>query len=357
MTIPHPIEDEHMPLSEQQELACAWFARLRGEICERFEAIEAEMGSNAAFTRTTWEKSPEDELQGSGTVALMNGAVFEKVGVNISTVYGEFSEKFRHEIPGGSADPRFWASGISLVAHPRSPRVPAAHFNTRMIVVGGDIPQGRPGGRPSPEPISFGEQQASQGDSANRIWFGGGGDLNPMLEEDTDRADFHAAFEAACDEYDPAFYPAFSRWCDEYFYIPHRGRTRGVGGIFYDYLGLHRLGEDTSPVDPSQFGKGGVGKEHTRAGMQLAADCGLDWHEAFAFTRRVGEAFRDIYPELVRRHMREEYTPEERDIQLIKRGHYAEYNLLYDRGTRFGLMTGGNPEAILMSLPPEARWP
>lgn len=329
MTIPRPIDDENLPLDEQKELASSWFTRLRDQICASYEAIEREMGSDAAFKRSPWEKSPEEMLQGNGEVSLMKGTIFEKVGVNISNVYGEFSEAFRKEIPGASADPRFWASGISLVAHPRSPLVPAAHFNTRMITTGDGL----------------------------RIWFGGGGDLNPMFENDADTSDFHAAFEEACDEYSTDFYPAFKAWCDEYFYIPHRGRTRGVGGIFYDYLGLHSLGEETSAIDPEKFGKGGVGKEHTRAAMQLAADNPLDWHESFAFTRRVGEAFRDIYPELIRRHMRESWTDEQREVQLIKRGHYAEYNLLYDRGTRFGLMTGGNPEAILMSLPPEAKWP
>ncbi len=329
MTIPHPIEDDHQPLSEQKELSSAWFATLRDEICASYEAIERDMGSDASFERTPWEKGAQDMLQGNGVVSLMKGEVFEKVGVNISVVHGEFSEKFRKEIPGAESDPNFWAAGISLVAHPKSPLVPAAHFNTRMIAVGDGV----------------------------RLWFGGGGDLNPMIENAQDTADFHAAFEAACDDYSPEFYPAFRDWCKEYFYIPHRGRERGVGGIFYDYLGLHSLGEETSPIDPSQFGKGGVGKEKTRAGMELAADTALDWHESFAFTRRVGEAFRDIYPELIRRHMKKEWTPEQREIQLIKRGHYAEYNLLYDRGTRFGLMTGGNPEAILMSLPPEAKWP
>ncbi len=329
MTIPHPIEDEHMPLDEMKELASAWFANLRDEICASFEAIEREMGSDASFERKPWEKGAEEMLQGNGVVSLMKGDVFEKVGVNISNVHGEFSEQFRKEIPGAEVDPRFWASGISLVAHPRSPLVPAAHFNTRMITSG----------------------------EGTRIWFGGGGDLNPMFEVEKDKNDFHAAFEAACGEYNDHFYSAFKEWCQEYFYIPHRGRERGVGGIFYDYLGLHVLGDETSAIDPSKYGKGGVGKEKTRAGMEVSANAELDWHEAFAFTRRVGEAFRDIYPALIRRHMHKEWTDEQREVQLVKRGHYAEYNLLYDRGTRFGLMTGGNPDAILMSLPPEAKWP
>lgn len=330
MSLPHPIEDEDiMELDEKKHIASGWFRELRDAICASYEKLEREMGSDASFERKPWEKEPGDMLQGSGEVSLMKGIVFEKVGVNISTVYGEFSEKFRKEIPGAEADPRFWASGISLVAHPTSPLVPAAHFNTRMITTG----------------------------DGNRLWFGGGGDLNPMYEIEQDTADFHRAFEEACDAHHADFYAPFKAWCDEYFFIPHRGRARGVGGIFYDYLGLHSLSEETSPIDPSQFGKGGVGKEKTRAGMEVAADAPLDWHQAMAFTRDVGKAFRNIYPELVARHMRESWTPEQREWQLVKRGWYAEYNLLYDRGTRFGLMTGGNPEAILMSLPPEAKWP
>lgn len=362
MTIPHPIEDGHQPLSEQKELANSWFETLRDSICDSFEAIERDMGSDAAFERTPWEKSPEEMLQGTGVVSLMKGEVFEKVGVNISTVYGEFSEAFRKEIPGAETDPNFWASGISLVAHPRSPLVPAAHFNTRMIAVGGDA-----GGADSAEQKAakssrkrsgqFIAAEGSENLPAKRLWFGGGGDLNPMFEDAQDTKDFHAAFEDACDAYDSHFYPAFKDWCDEYFYIPHRQRARGVGGIFYDYLGLHSLGEETGPIDPAKFGKGGLGKEKTRAGMKVAADSPLDWHDSFAFTRKVGEAFNRIYPELIRRHMRKSWTDEQREVQLIKRGHYAEYNLLYDRGTRFGLMTGGNPEAILMSLPPRAEWP
>jgi coproporphyrinogen III oxidase len=263
-------------------------------------------------------------------MSLMKGDVFEKVGVNISTVCGTFSERFRKEIPGAEQNPSYWASGISLVAHPRSPHVPAAHFNTRMIVIGGGA----------------------------RLWFGGGGDLNPMgrpVVQDTQ--DFHAAFRAVCDAVNPDFFDHFKAWCDEYFYIPHRHRPRGEGGIFYDYLGLHHLGAETTSIDPGQFGKGGEGKEHTRAGMLLASDAPLDWEGCFAFTQKVGKAFRDIYPQLIRRHMDEDWSEEEEKQLLKYRGEYAEYNLLYDRGTRFGLMTGGNPQAILMSLPPRAEWP
>jgi coproporphyrinogen III oxidase len=209
-----------------------------------------------------------------------------------------------------------------------SPHVPAVHMNTRMIVTG---------------------------DGA-RLWFGGGGDLNPMVPVEADTRDFHAAFQAACDATDARFYPAFKAWCDEYFFLPHRNEARGVGGIFYDYLGLNHLGTGSAVITSGQFGKGGVGKEATANGMDLAANAPLDWPQCFNFTQAVGRAFLDIFPQLVRRHMFEPWTPEQREHQLHKRGRYAEYNLLYDRGTRFGLMTGGNPDAILMSLPPEAKW-
>lgn len=320
-----------MDMREKQSAAEAWFRTLRDRICAEYEALEDMLaeGPHAGavpgrFMCTPWQR----EGGGGGEISVMKGRVFEKVGVNISTVTGEFEPAFRKEIPGAEEDPRFWASGISLVAHPCSPRVPAAHFNTRMIVVG----------------------------EGARIWFGGGGDLNPMVAVEQDTADFHAAFKAACDKANSAFYPAFKGWCDEYFYIPHRGFARGVGGIFYDYLGLNQLGAAKNPVASGRFGKGGVDKEQTRAGMELAANTALSWEEAFGFTQGVGEAFHHIYPELIRRHMQERWTEEEREWQLTKRGYYAEYNLLYDRGTRFGLMTGGNTEAILMSLPPEAKW-
>lgn len=311
-------------LDARKNQARLWFRDLRDLICARFEAIEADMGSPAHFTKTPWDRAEG----GGGEIGMMKGKIFEKVGVNISTVTGEFSEAFRKEIPGAAEDPRFWASGISLVAHMASPLVPAAHFNTRMIVVG----------------------------EGSSIWFGGGGDLNPMVENPQDTADFHAAFQTACDASDPAFYPAFKAWCDEYFYIPHRNEARGVGGIFYDYLGLNTLGNNHIRFNPNQFGKGGVNKEATARGMEIAAASALDWDGAFAFTQAVGNAFATIYPALIRRHMHEAWTDEQREHQLRKRGRYAEYNLLYDRGTRFGLMTGGNPEAILMSLPPVAKW-
>jgi len=281
--------------------AKAWFEQLRDRICASFEAIEdAHTGPLSdrpagRFERSPWRRPAEDNQDGGGGVInLMRGRVFEKVGVNVSTVWGEFSPDFRAQIPGAAEDPRFWASGISLVAHMHSPLVPAVHFNTRMLVT-------------------------------TKGWFGGGGDLTPMrLEADQakqDAASFHAAFQAACDRHNPEYYATFKAWCDRYFYLPHRQEPRGAGGIFFDH---HATGD-------------------------VAAD--------FGFVRDVGEAFLDAYPPIVRRRMGQAWTPAERDHQLVRRGRYVEFNLIHDRGTLFGLKTGGNVEAILMSLPPEVRWP
>ncbi len=340
-------------LDEKKSIAAAWFRDLRDAICGEFEKIEAEYSqAPSSFTRTVWQR-PEG---GGGEMSIMKGRVFEKVGVNISTVHGEFSEQFRKEIPGTSEDPRFWASGISLVAHMCSPLVPAAHFNTRMIVVGGSVrsPKGEPERSERGGAVAGAERPPSA--AHQRLWFGGGGDLNPMFPVENDTRYFHGEFQKACDATDTQLYPAFKGWCDEYFYIPHRNEARGVGGIFYDYLGLNSLSPNKPTVATAQFGKGGVGKELTQKGMEIAANAVLDWQGALAFTQAVGRAFLTAYPTLIRKHMHERWTPEQREHQLLKRGRYAEYNLLYDRGTRFGLMTGGNPEAILMSLPPEAKW-
>ena len=286
-----PTPARHVAYKDQ---ARAWFESLRDRICAVFEAIEGEGPDSGRFARTAWQRPTEDGSDGGGGVmSAMRGRVFEKVGVNVSTVSGEFSPDFRAQIPGAEEDPRFWASGISLVAHMRSPRVPAAHFNTRMLIT-------------------------------TKGWFGGGGDLTPMRldapEAVEDAASFHAAFKSACDRHDPAYYPDFKAWCDRYFFLPHRNEPRGAGGIFFDRL-------DTGSAERD-----------------------------FAFVRDVGEAFLDAYPAIVRRRMAEPWTADEREHQLIRRGRYVEFNLIHDRGTLFGLKTGGNVDAILMSLPPEVKW-
>lgn len=276
-------------LDEQQSAARAWFEGLRDRICAAFEAIEREAGSGARFEYAPWDRTDADGSPGGGGVrGLMKGQVFEKVGVNVSTVGGRFEGEFAKTIHGAGEDPRFFATGISLVAHMANPHAPAVHMNTRFL-------------------------------RTTKQWFGGGADLNPPLPRDEDTAEFHARLKQACDAHDPDYYPRFKKWADDYFYIPHRGVHRGVGGIFYDHL-----------------------------------EGDFDAH--FAFTRDVGEAFLDVFPRIIRRRMAEPWTEEDRRAQLVWRGRYAEFNLVYDRGTLFGLKTGGNIDAILMSLPPVAMW-
>jgi coproporphyrinogen III oxidase len=277
------------PLDDQQQAARDWFEALRTRICDEFMGIEREAGSNACFEFIPWERTDEDGTPGGGGVrGQMAGEIFEKVGVNVSTVGGRFSEEFAGQIPGAEEDPSFFATGISLVAHMANPHVPAVHMNTRFL-------------------------------TTTKRWFGGGADLNPAIPNDADTEAFHARLRAACAAHDPTFYPRFSKWAEEYFWLPHRGRARGVGGIFYDRLEGH-------------------------------------FDEHFAFTRDVGEAFLDIFPKIVRRRMDTPFTDEDMEELLEFRGRYVEFNLLYDRGTLFGLKTGGNIDAILMSLPPLAKW-
>ena len=278
-----------LTLDHEQSRARAWFEGLRDRICAAFEAIEREAGSDARFAYTPWDRDDPAGVPGGGGVrGVMKGRVFEKVGVNVSTVGGTFEGEFGKTIHGAGDDPRFFATGISLVAHMANPHVPAVHMNTRLL-------------------------------RTTRQWFGGGADLNPPIPVEEDTRDFHAALRAACDAHDAAYYPRFRQWADDYFYIPHRGVHRGVGGIFYDHL------------------ENGFERD-------------------FAFTQDVGRAFLDIYPAIVRRRMATPFTDADLARQRAWRGRYAEFNLVYDRGTLFGLKTGGNIDAILMSLPPLATW-
>ena len=281
-----------METKQKQKSTVESFKKIRDGICFAFEKLEHEYTGfkkdlNAGtFERKKWERPGG----GGGEISVMHGRVFEIVGVNFSEVFGEFSSNFSSQIDGAKDDPKFWASGVSVVAHLWSPLVPAVHLNIRFI-------------------------------TTKKKWFGGGIDLTPTYKDKEETNFFHSRLNDLCNSHDPNYYNKFSQWCDEYFYIPHRKEPRGVGGIFFD---------------------------------NLSSEC---WEKDFSFVKDVGKTFQDLYPEIVRRNFNKKWTPEQKEYQLMRRGRYVEFNLLHDRGTKFGLQTDGNIDAILMSLPPNVRWP
>lgn len=284
--------DDNKTLKNKKQLASLWFKDLRDEICRSFVEIEnnKSIKKQITFNQKPWDR----DGGGGGIISIMHGKVFEKVGVNISTVHGKFSREFRQQIPGAEENGLFWASGISVVSHMCNPHVPAAHMNTRMLVTG-------------------------KGDK-KKIWFGGGSDLTPTFNDIESSNIFHQDLESMCDKYDKLYYPKFKGWCDDYFYLPHREEPRGVGGIFLDYL------------------------------------CNENWEKDFSFIQDIGSTFLSSYLKIIKSRINKQFNQKERELQLRKRGRYVEFNLLYDRGTIFGLKTGGNTEAVLMSLPPKVSW-